>query len=93
MRYIITINFVYLFQVSLFKFVRMAGDLLPPSLFIPYINMLRGLANGPESAHQCFNFLKSNGMGGGKPGVYFIAVLFFCLFVCLFLLFSVHLYL
>ena len=65
-RVIVTINWLDLFQVSLFKFVRMAGDLLPPSLFIPYINMLRGLANGPESAHQCFNFLKSNGMGGGE---------------------------
>ncbi|XP_071502201.1 nuclear pore complex protein Nup205-like [Diadema antillarum] len=52
-------------QVSLFKFVRMAGDLLPPSLYIPYLHLLTGLANGPQSAHQCFNLLKANGMGAG----------------------------
>eukprot|EP00057_Strongylocentrotus_purpuratus_P025366 XP_011679840.1 PREDICTED: nuclear pore complex protein Nup205 [Strongylocentrotus purpuratus] len=51
-------------QVSLFKFVRMAGDLLPPSLYIPYLHMLQGLAHGPQSAHHCFNLLKANGMGG-----------------------------
>ncbi|XP_013384593.1 nuclear pore complex protein Nup205 [Lingula anatina] len=52
-------------QISLFKFVRLAGDLLPASLYIPYINMLTGLANGPQCAHHCFNLLKSNAMGGG----------------------------
>ncbi|XP_072164969.1 nuclear pore complex protein Nup205-like [Diadema setosum] len=52
-------------QVSLFKFVRMAGDLLPPSLYIPYLHLLTGLSNGPQSAHQCFNLLKANGMGAG----------------------------
>ena len=48
-------------QISLYKFVRHAGDLLPPSLYIPYIHMLTGLANGPQSSHHCFNLLKTNG--------------------------------
>ncbi|XP_070580305.1 nuclear pore complex protein Nup205-like [Ptychodera flava] len=53
-------------QVTLFKFVRLAGDLLPPSLYIPYIEMLTGLANGPQCAFYCFNLLKSNGKGAGN---------------------------
>ena len=53
------------FQISLFKFVRLAGDLLPPTLYIPYIRMLSGLSNGPQSAHHCFNLLKTNGMPSG----------------------------
>lgn len=48
-------------QISLFKFVRLAGDLLLPPMFVPYIYMLTGLANGTQSAHQCFNLLKMNG--------------------------------
>ncbi|CAH1799487.1 unnamed protein product [Owenia fusiformis] len=52
-------------QISLFKFVRLAGDLLPPSLYIPYIEMLTGLANGPQCAHHCFNLLKTSGMNAG----------------------------
>ncbi|XP_033102050.1 nuclear pore complex protein Nup205-like isoform X2 [Anneissia japonica] len=52
-------------QVSLFKFIRMAGDLLPPSLYVPYIAMLTGLATGPICAHHCFNLLKVNGAAGG----------------------------
>ncbi|XP_022111764.1 nuclear pore complex protein Nup205-like [Acanthaster planci] len=52
-------------QASLFKFIRMAGDLLPPSLYVAYIDMLSGLANGEESARHCFNLLKMNGMGSG----------------------------
>ncbi|XP_038064790.1 nuclear pore complex protein Nup205-like [Patiria miniata] len=53
-------------QASLFKFIRMAGDLLPPSLYVSYIDMLSGLANGEESSRHCFNLLKMNGMGSGK---------------------------
>ena len=49
-------------QVSLYKFVRLAGDLLSPPLYLPYIRMLTGLANGPQCAHHCFNLLKTNGM-------------------------------
>lgn len=52
-------------QMALFKFVRMAGDLLPPSLYVPYLEMLRGLSNGKQSASCCFNLLKMNGTGGG----------------------------
>ncbi|CAL1531629.1 unnamed protein product, partial [Lymnaea stagnalis] len=48
-------------QVALFKFVRVAGDLLPSPLFLPYIHMLTGLATGPQCAHNCFNLLRSNG--------------------------------
>ena len=40
----------------------MAGDLLPASLYVPYINMLTGLANNNPCAHHCYNLLKINGM-------------------------------
>ncbi|KAK2179080.1 hypothetical protein NP493_515g00009 [Ridgeia piscesae] len=53
-------------QVSLHKFVRLAGDLLPPPLYIPYISMLSGLASSQQCAHHCFNLLKMNGMAGGQ---------------------------
>ncbi|PIK50509.1 putative nuclear pore complex protein [Apostichopus japonicus] len=46
----------------------MAGDLLPPSLYVPYLEMLRGLSNGKQSASCCFNLLKMNGTGGGGGG-------------------------
>ncbi|XP_074656294.1 nuclear pore complex protein Nup205-like [Tubulanus polymorphus] len=52
-------------QISLHKFVRLAGDLLPPSLYIPYVQMLTGLASGKQSAHHCFNLLKTNGINYG----------------------------
>lgn len=55
------ITFVVLLQVALFKFVRMAGDLLPAPLYVPYINMLIGLANSTQNAQHCFNLLKMNG--------------------------------
>ncbi|XP_069561419.1 nuclear pore complex protein Nup205 [Brachyistius frenatus] len=48
-------------QVVLSKFVRQMGDLLPPTLYIPYLRMLKGLANGPQCAHYCFSLLKTNG--------------------------------
>uniref|UniRef100_A0A3Q2CDR8 Nucleoporin 205 n=1 Tax=Cyprinodon variegatus TaxID=28743 RepID=A0A3Q2CDR8_CYPVA len=48
-------------QVVLSKFVRQMGDLLPSTLYIPYLCMLKGLANGPQSAHYCFSLLKTNG--------------------------------
>lgn len=50
-------------QVSLNKFLRLAGDLLLPPLFVPYLDMLTGLANSPEAAHHCFNLLKSAANG------------------------------
>ena len=45
-------------QVLLFKFVRMAGDLLMPSLYTPYVEMLVSLAGHPQTALHCFNLLK-----------------------------------
>jgi len=53
-------------QVSLYKFVRLAGDLLMPSLFVPYVNMLAGLADSPGAAAHCFNLLKMNGNGSSN---------------------------
>jgi nuclear pore complex protein Nup205 len=50
-------------QIALYKFVRLAGDLLMPSLFVPYIEMLAGLADSPASAVHCFNLLKMNSTG------------------------------
>lgn len=50
-------------KVSLNKFVRLAGDLLPPPLFVPYMEMLSGLANSPQAGHYCFNLLKSTANG------------------------------
>eukprot|EP00095_Tigriopus_kingsejongensis_P011855 maker-scaffold180_size281610-snap-gene-0.27 protein:Tk11855 transcript:maker-scaffold180_size281610-snap-gene-0.27-mRNA-1 annotation:"nuclear pore complex protein nup205" len=51
-------------QVSLYKFVRLAGDLLMPTLYTPYVKMLVGLSNHPQSALHCFNLLKLNGLTG-----------------------------
>uniref|UniRef100_A0A665UEY1 Nucleoporin 205 n=1 Tax=Echeneis naucrates TaxID=173247 RepID=A0A665UEY1_ECHNA len=48
-------------QVVLSKFVRQMGDLLPTTLYISYLRMLKGLANGPQCAHYCFSLLKTNG--------------------------------
>ncbi|KAJ8924600.1 hypothetical protein NQ315_000750 [Exocentrus adspersus] len=48
-------------SVSLFKFIRLAGDMLPPSLFIPYITMLSGLSSSQQTARHCFNMLKQVG--------------------------------
>ncbi|XP_048578619.1 nuclear pore complex protein Nup205 isoform X2 [Nematostella vectensis] len=46
-------------QVSLNKFVHLAGDLLPLPLFVPYMDMLVGLCTSPQGAHHCFNMLKT----------------------------------
>ncbi|XP_052008262.1 nuclear pore complex protein Nup205 isoform X2 [Xyrauchen texanus] len=53
-------------QVVLSKFVRQMGDLLPATLYIPYLRMLRGLANGPQCSHYCFSLLKTNGAPHGE---------------------------
>ncbi|XP_017786279.1 PREDICTED: nuclear pore complex protein Nup205 [Nicrophorus vespilloides] len=45
-------------SVSLFKFVRLAGDMLPPSLFVSYLTMLTSLSNCQQAARNCFNMLK-----------------------------------
>ncbi|XP_071371563.1 nuclear pore complex protein Nup205 isoform X1 [Centroberyx affinis] len=52
-------------QVVLSKFVRQMGDLLPSTLYISYLRMLKGLANGPQCAHYCFSLLKTNGAPHG----------------------------
>ncbi|XP_025098310.1 nuclear pore complex protein Nup205-like isoform X3 [Pomacea canaliculata] len=52
-------------QVALFKFVRLAGDLLPAPLFVPYLQMLTGLASSPQCAQHAFNLLKMNGISSG----------------------------
>ncbi|CAH2276623.1 nuclear pore complex Nup205 [Pelobates cultripes] len=62
-------------QIVLSKFVRQMSDLLPATLYIPYLKMLRSLSSGPQCAHYCFGLLKSNGGGhaenmqgtGGSP--------------------------
>ena len=58
--------FICPLQVVLSKFVRQMGDLLPSTLVIPYLRMLKGLANGPQCSHYCFSLLKTNGATHGK---------------------------
>lgn len=53
-------------QVALYKFVRLAGDLLMPSLYVPYVKMLTGLADTPNAAPHCFSLLKLNGSGSSN---------------------------
>ena len=53
-------------QVALFKFVRLAGDLLPAPLFVHYLRMLTGLASSPLCAQHAYNLLKMNGVSSGK---------------------------
>ncbi|CAH1106596.1 unnamed protein product [Psylliodes chrysocephalus] len=48
-------------SVSLFKFIRLAGDVLPSTLFVPYITMLSGLSSSQQTARHCFNMLKQVG--------------------------------
>lgn len=52
-------------SVSLFKFIRLAGELLPPILFVPYLKMLAGLSSCQQSARNAFNLLKQ---GSGVSG-------------------------
>ncbi|XP_035778429.1 nuclear pore complex protein Nup205-like [Anopheles albimanus] len=49
-------------SVCLFKFIRLAGELLPPTLFIPYLKMLAGLSCNPQSARSAFNLLRHSSM-------------------------------
>ena len=56
-------------QISLYKFVRLAGDLLVPALYTPYVEMLTSISNHPDAALHCFNLLKMNGIGSGGFGV------------------------
>ncbi|KAL8613661.1 hypothetical protein ACOMHN_029753 [Nucella lapillus] len=52
-------------QVGLFKFVRLAGDLLPSPLFVHYVHMLTGLASSQQGAQHAFHLLKMNGVSAG----------------------------
>ena len=47
----------------------MAGDLLVPALYTPYVEMLTSISNHPDAALHCFNLLKMNGIGSGGFGV------------------------
>ena len=47
-------------QMALFKFVRLPGEYLPPSLFVPYVNFLTSLATTQRSAQYVYNFLRMN---------------------------------
>lgn len=53
--------------ISLFKFVRLAGEMLPITLFVPYLKLLSGLSSSPQSARYCFNFIKQAGPGFTGP--------------------------
>lgn len=53
-------------SVCLFKFMRLAGDLLPHTLFIPYLKMLAGLSGNAQAARNAFNLLKQ---GNGTAGI------------------------
>lgn len=52
-------------SVSLFKFIRLASELLPATLFVPYLKMLAGLSSCQQSARNAFNLLKH---GSGVSG-------------------------
>ncbi|XP_070506318.1 nuclear pore complex protein Nup205 [Chironomus tepperi] len=56
-------------SVCLFKFMRLAGDLLPQTLFIPYLKMLAGLSGNPQAARNAFNLLKQGNGTSGTPSV------------------------
>lgn len=54
-------------SVSLFKFIRLAGELLPTTLFVPYLKMIAGLTSCERSARNTFNLLKqSTGLTGSS---------------------------
>ncbi|GIY52226.1 nuclear pore complex protein Nup205 [Caerostris darwini] len=56
-------------QIALYKFIRVAGDLLPPPLFVPYHQMLTSLSNSPSCAHNCFTMLKMNNRNGSQASI------------------------
>ena len=43
----------------------MAGDLLPPPLYVPYVDLLAALASSPATAPHCYSLLSA--AGGGSP--------------------------
>ncbi|XP_052893264.1 nuclear pore complex protein Nup205 [Anopheles moucheti] len=56
-------------SVCLFKFIRLAGELLPPTLFIPYLKMLAGLSCNLQAARSAFNLLKQGSAYSGSSTV------------------------
>nr|XP_022904790.1 nuclear pore complex protein Nup205 [Onthophagus taurus] len=50
-------------SVSLFKFVKLAGDVIPSTLFVPYLTMLASLSGCQQAARYCFNMLKQTTPG------------------------------
>uniref|UniRef100_A0A182QEW4 Nuclear pore complex protein Nup205 n=1 Tax=Anopheles farauti TaxID=69004 RepID=A0A182QEW4_9DIPT len=56
-------------SVCLFKFIRLAGELLPPTLFIPYLKMLAGLSCNAQSARCAYNLLKMGSSYSGSSTV------------------------
>uniref|UniRef100_A0A1A9Z711 Nuclear pore complex protein Nup205 n=1 Tax=Glossina pallidipes TaxID=7398 RepID=A0A1A9Z711_GLOPL len=54
-------------SVSVFKFIRLAGELLPRTLFVPYLKMIAGLSCYEQSARNTFNLLKqTSGLTGSS---------------------------
>lgn len=47
-------------QMSLYNFVLQTCVVLPSTLFVPYLTMLRSLASCPKGANQCFHMLRNN---------------------------------
>jgi nuclear pore complex protein Nup205 len=56
-------------SVCLFKFMRLAGDLLPQTLFVPYLKMLAGLSGNSQAARNAFNLLKQGNGTSVTPSV------------------------
>ncbi|KAL4083012.1 hypothetical protein QTP88_028342 [Uroleucon formosanum] len=48
------------FQASLYRFICQTGDMLPPMLFVPYLNLLSSFATSETGAENVFNHFHSN---------------------------------
>lgn len=48
-------------QVMLQKFLRVAGDMVSPPMYVPYVDMLAALANTSTNSQCCFAWLRSSG--------------------------------
>lgn len=47
-------------QMSLYNFLVQTSEVLPSTLFVPYVKMLASLASCQKGARQCFQLLKNN---------------------------------
>ncbi|KAF6214486.1 hypothetical protein GE061_009229 [Apolygus lucorum] len=45
---------------ALYTFVVQTSEVLPSTLFVPYVKMLTSLSSSPRGAQQCFHLLKNN---------------------------------